>query len=632
MDEKNNGINLENIHQDVRTIAQASDELKSNMMSLEESSALSVEILNENKATMNSILELLTAIADKEKAMEDEEKENVNSELFSLLETMDFDIKKLSWFSEENVKVFNAIVDQAHEIAKLSEENASSTYEINSEINHFTQVSSKLQGNIIRIEENSSQSVEMLNENRSTIESISDLLLDLIDGVNQASGINDELDGSSKQISKFVDYIKDISRQTNLLALNASIEAARAGAAGKGFSVVAEEIKRLSDSTATFATEIEQIVNQVIVEVDRSNSAIERCTTRTKDIEGAAQKSGDVIEDIQKVLIELNQSMNEIKEISSVQVNTSQGIQSSIGKVSDAVDTTHRVTTDTISTIVTQKSKNIELLNYCTKLSEMASSVQKLTAKNKNKDEIIFGVNPFTSPENIKTMYVPILNAVFKKIGYKVRTMIVKDYDALSEGMKEGIIDVAWFSPFAYVNAHEKIGIEPLVTPRVYGKVSYNGCIITRKESGINNISGLRGRSFAYVDEGSASGYLYARHSIKSEGLNPNTIFSKTAYLGSHDSVIKAVLSREYDAGATYNEAMEEAEAAGLNLSDLRIISKTPDIPKDAIAVNTRLPKEFADLLRQAFVEYVKAPNIKSPVEGFVESDDSKYDVIREVM
>lgn len=632
MDEIEKNINLADIHQEVKTITQTSEELKSNIRSLEESSLLSVEILNENKATMNNILELLNTIAEKDKTMEDEEKENVNSELFSLLETMDFDIKKLSWFSEENVKVFNTIVDQAHEIAKLSEENAASTYEINAEINHFTQVSSKLQGNIVRIEENSSQSVAMLSENRATISSISDLLLDLIEGVNQASGINDELDGSSKQISKFVDYIKDISRQTNLLALNASIEAARAGATGKGFSVVAEEIKRLSDSTATFATEIEQIVNQVIVEVDRSNAAIERCTTRTKDIEGAAQKSGDVIEDIQKVLIELNQSMNEIKDISSVQVNTSHGIQSSVVKVSDAVDTTHRVTTNTISTIVTQKSKNIELLNYCTKLSEMASSVQKLTAKNKNKDEIIFGVNPFTSPENIKTMYVPILNAVFKKIGYKVRTMIVKDYDALSEGMKEGIIDVAWFSPFAYVTAHEKIGIEPLVTPRVYGKVSYNGCIITRKDSGIGSLSGLRGRSFAYVDEGSASGFLYAQHSMKAEGLNPKTLFSRTAYLGSHDSVIKAVLSREYDAGATYNEAMEEAEKSGINLDEFRIIAKTPDIPKDAIAANPKLPKEFTDRLRQAFVDYVKAPNIKSPVEGFVESDDTKYDVIREVM
>ena len=240
MEEIKNEINLENIHEEVKTIAQVSDELKRNIMTLEESSAQSVEILNENKATMNSILNLLTTMVEKDQPVEDEEKDNVNSELFSLLETMDFDIKKLSWFSEENVKVFNTIVSQAEEIAKLSEENAASTYQINSEINRFTEVSSKLQGNIVRIEENSSQSVDMLNENRATIESISDLLLDLIDGVKQASGINTELDGSSKQISKFVDYIKDISRQTNLLALNASIEAARAGAAGKGFSVVAE--------------------------------------------------------------------------------------------------------------------------------------------------------------------------------------------------------------------------------------------------------------------------------------------------------------------------------------------------------------------------------------------------------
>lgn len=608
------------------------EQFENNMKALEENSSKSLEILNENKQTMNNILNLLTTLAEKENPGETEEEENVNSELFSLLETMDFDIKKLSWHSEENVKVFNKIVMQADQVAKLSQENAAGTDEINSEINQFTKVSNKLKGNIVRIEESSAQSVDMLNENRSTIDSISVLLLDLIDGIKQASGINEELDLSSNKISKFVDYIKDISRQTNLLALNASIEAARAGAAGKGFSVVAEEIKRLSDSTAKFATEIEQIVNQVIVEVERSNRAIEKCVVRTNDIEGSAKKSGDVIVEIQNVLINLNGSINEIKEISTVQVSSSQEMQSSISKVADAVESTNHVTADTIRTILAQKDKNIELLNYCTKLSEMASSVQKLTAKHKGKNEIIFGINPFTSPENIKNMYVPILNGVFKKIGYTVRTMIVKDYDALSAGMKEGIIDVAWFSPFAYVNAHDKIGIEPLVTPRVNGKVSYNGYIITRKDSGINSLAGLKGRSFAYVDEGSASGYLYAQHLIKSEGMNPKSVFSRTAFMGSHDSVIKAVLSKEYDAGATYSDAVENAVKNGANMDDFRIIAKTSDIPKDSIAINPKLPQEFGENLKKAFVEYVKTPNIKSPVDGFVESNDAKYDVIREVM
>ena len=557
---------------------------------------------------------------------------NVNGELFTLLETMDFDIKRLKWHSEENVKVFSQIVQQSDKVAELSEENAASTEEINAGINEFTEVADKLKSNIIIIEENSNKSIEMLNENRSTIDSISDLLLDLTGGIKQASGINAELNVSSKKISEFVDYIKGISKQTKLLALNASIEAARAGDAGRGFSVVANEIGRLSENTAEFVMEIEQIVGNILREVGSSNNAIEKCVIRTNDIDNSAKKSGDVIEKIQNVLISLNNSINVIKEISTSQVATSREIEGAISKVACAVESTHQLTYDTINTISTQKDKNVELLNYCDKLSDMASGVQKLTAKNKSKDEIIFGINPFTSPENIKNMYIPILISVFNKVGFKVRTMIVKDYEALSSGIQEGIIDVAWFSPFAYVNAHEKIGIEPLVSPKVNGKVSYNGYIITRKDSGINELADLKGKSFGYVDEGSASGYLYARHIIKTKGMNPDKIFSRTSFLGSHDNVIKAVLSKELDAGATYNEAIENAHMNGINTDEFRIIAKTADIPKDAIAASPHLSKEFCENLKNAFTQYVKTSNINSPVEGFVDSNDKKYDVIREVI
>ncbi|WP_162800390.1 phosphate/phosphite/phosphonate ABC transporter substrate-binding protein [Acetobacterium bakii] len=621
----------------IQGFSETSNALKTNLTALEEHSTASVDILIENKTTMDSILNLLLSLSETEKASiptdnANDDADSMNSELFALLETMDFDIKRLSWHSEENVKVFSRIVTQADEVASFSQQNAASTEEISAEINEFTQVSDKLKTTIVRIEESSTQSIDMLNENRNTIGGISTLLLDLIDGVNQASGTNAELDQSSQQISTYVDYIKEISRQTNLLALNASIEAARAGSAGKGFSVIAEEIRRLSQNTDKFVTQIEAIVDQIVDQVQQSNQAIDSCVVKTNDIEGAAKKSGDVILEIQDILVHLNDSITEIKEIATFQVTASHEIQSAISNVADAVESTHHVTNETINTLVTQKDKNMELLNYCTKLSEMATSVQKLTAQHKSKDEVIFGVNPFTSPENIKTMYVPILNAVFKSIGCKVRTMIVKDYDALSNGMKDGIIDVAWFSPFAYVTAHNKIGIEPLVSPKVNGKVSYNGCIITRQDSGIHSLDDLKGRSFAYVDEGSASGYLYSRHLIKSEGMNPDKLFSRNAFMGSHDAVIKAVLSREYDAGATYNEAMEDAAKNGINMDNFRIIAKTPDIPKDAIAINPSLSQEFSDTLKNAFIDYVKTKNINSPVDGFVESNDAKYDVIREVM
>lgn len=335
--------------------------------------------------------------------------------------------------------------------------------------------------------------------------------------------------------------------------------------------------------------------------------------------------------EIEDILTNLNNSINEVKEISTTQAATSREIEIAIKTVADSVENTHHITSNTINIIGIQKNKNIELLNYCTKLRDTANGVQKLTSKQKDSNEIIFGVNPFTSPENIKNMYVPILNGVFNKIGYKMRIMIVKDYDALNNGIDEGIIDVAWFSPFAYVIAHEKSGIEPIVSPKVNGRVAYNGFIITRNDSGINSIEDLKGKSFGYVDEGSASGYLYARHILKTKGMNPDKIFSKSAFMGSHDNVIKAVLSGEIDAGATYNEALDTALKNGVETNKLKIIAKTADIPKDAIAVNPSLPKEFCEILKRSFIEYVKTSDITSPVEGFVEICDNKYDVIREL-
>lgn len=159
---------------------------------------------------------------------------------------------------------------------------------------------------------------------------------------------------------------------------------------------------------------------------------------KTNGIEGSAKNSGYIIGEIQNVLVNLNNSRNEVKEISSFQVTTSHEIQKAISNVADAVESKHHVTFETINTLVAQKDKNIELLNYFTKLSDMASGIQKLTAQHKAKNEILFGINPFTSPKNIINMYVPILNIVFNKIGFKVRKMIVKDYDALSAEYAKG--------------------------------------------------------------------------------------------------------------------------------------------------------------------------------------------------
>lgn len=101
--------------------------------------------------------------------------------------------------------------------------------------------------------------------------------------------------------------------------------------------------------------------------------------------------------------------------------------------------------------------------------------------------------------------------------------------------------------------------------------------------------------------------------------------------MGSHDNVIKAILSGEVDAGATYSEAIENAKNHGLAIDELHIIGMTDNIPKDAIAASPYLDKEITNSLQKAFEEFNNFQGIDSIVDGFIASSDDKYDVIREI-
>ena len=149
---------------------------------------------------------------------------------------------------------------------------------------------------------------------------------------------------SSQQISEIVDLIGDITEQTNVLALNASIQAASAGEAGRGFTVVAEEVQRLAERSGEATKQIAALVRTIQTDTQDAVSAMERSTQGV--VEGAklADAAGVAITDISKVSQELAEIILDIARTTRGQADQAQTVAQAI---KDILSITERTTMGT---------------------------------------------------------------------------------------------------------------------------------------------------------------------------------------------------------------------------------------------------------------------------------------------
>jgi twitching motility protein PilJ len=169
-----------------------------------------------------------------------------------------------------------------------------------------------------------------------TVESI----LNLRDTVTQAASQVKLLGTSTQQISKVVSLINQIALQTNVLAINASIEASRAGEAGRGFTVVAEEIGQLASKSAAATKEIEQIVENIQLETSKVVQAMELGNNQVIEganfVEDSKQSLGRILEESHQIY----QLVNSISSATVSQAQTAQAVTLLMKEIADVSEGT----------------------------------------------------------------------------------------------------------------------------------------------------------------------------------------------------------------------------------------------------------------------------------------------------
>jgi phosphonate transport system substrate-binding protein len=253
-----------------------------------------------------------------------------------------------------------------------------------------------------------------------------------------------------------------------------------------------------------------------------------------------------------------------------------------------------------------------------------------------------FGVGLFQPDKDRNdATYRPLAQHLAQRLGRPVQLRTVDSWEGLAKSLANGETDIALMGPWGYVLANQFSGAQAVSTILYDGKAEYFAMIVTHPDSGLNDAKDLltrgKGRTFAFGDKGSTSGYLIPLHFFMQQGIDPETHFSRVVHT-KHQAIQTQVTAGRIDAGADYNRNRNAMIEQGLIKAERsRIIWQSAPLPNDAFAVSKPLfeDKGFVARLQAALAEVgpllaTQPQLLPAHYTGFVNSDNRLYKPIRD--
>jgi phosphonate transport system substrate-binding protein len=223
-------------------------------------------------------------------------------------------------------------------------------------------------------------------------------------------------------------------------------------------------------------------------------------------------------------------------------------------------------------------------------------------------------------------------------VGLPVRVTVASDYAAVIEALRNRTADLAFVHPGGYVLASREAKAMIVAKNLWHGKSSFTSRIYVRRNSGVAALEDLRGKTIAFIDPASSSGYIYPMVLLIERGLvknrDPKTFFREVVFAGSHDAGMRALLNGHVDALASFDMAREQYLTDPAERERIVYVAETPSIPEAGIAARGGLDPAVFAKVRAALLQ-IRAPAHAAllkrlyEIDGFAPAEDREYDPVR---
>ena len=243
------------------------------------------------------------------------------------------------------VEIANAsdqLASAAEELSAVTEESSRGLTRQNDEIqqaatavNQMTAAVDEVASNAVSTSEASRQATTEAEEGREQVAQAVSGMGSMVVEINDSTQSVADLAGQVREIGKVIDVIRGIADQTNLLALNAAIEAARAGEQGRGFAVVADEVRALAHRTQISTVDIEKMIGEVQVGADDAVAAMNKSLTWANNTQTLAQNAGEALERITSSVAKINERNLVIASASEEQAQVAREVDRNLLNIQD---------------------------------------------------------------------------------------------------------------------------------------------------------------------------------------------------------------------------------------------------------------------------------------------------------